>query len=190
MKPQFIYPTECKFPFDIICEAIVRELEARNFNVPGIEVKFDVYGSGEQKMRMVREVKSAEFVIRFGRPQGSMPGHRWNNIAACDSITIPNMALQVYSDDSGPSFYAYVGDQWAEDSSWFMRHTGHSVNSKLNGERRRYLCYKGAWDLDGHYIRGGRAPYLIHDDDLSREYSPKRGERIEALWNLAESYLN
>ena len=49
VKPQFLYPRSRQFPFDEIAENIVRALEKRNWNVPGIEVEFDTYGSGEAK---------------------------------------------------------------------------------------------------------------------------------------------
>lgn len=36
---QFLYPTSRKFPFDDACGDVVRGLEARNWDVPGITVE-------------------------------------------------------------------------------------------------------------------------------------------------------
>ena len=49
VKPKFLYPHSRQFPFDEVAEKIVRELKKRNFDIPGIEVELDSYGSGEEK---------------------------------------------------------------------------------------------------------------------------------------------
>lgn len=175
-EPQFIRPIARQFPFDEVCSWIVDALEARNWDVPGFSVKFDVYGSGAQKMRMVREIAGPDCRIYFSRKQRTLPGGRWNDTAAVNSITRPYQSLTVYEDESGPTFSIYVGDRWEEDRDWFMR-SGYDVNPKLYKERRRNLEYKGSWKrpqddgYDYHY-QHTRSPYLIHNTDLGRAYSP------------------
>lgn len=197
----FLYPTSDQFPFDEVCGTIVRELEKRNWQVPGIIVEFHDYGSGEQKMRMVSRIKGKDFKLHFCRVQGKMPGDRWNNSAAVTEIVIPKKEIHVYEDESGPTFYLYVGNDWENDCDRFVN--GMKVNSKLNGEPRTYLEYKGGCDcrndhgaafegigfimamLTGdetalraikHTHKGCRPSLLVHTNDLRREYDPEGDE--------------
>lgn len=180
VKVQFLYPTSRQFPFDEVCEQIVRELEKRNWQVPGIEVDFHEYGRGAQKYRAVSRVVGLDFALRFGRVQQRLPGD-WNDTAAVTGINIPKKELHVYNDESGPTFYLYVGNNWEGDREQFVN--GSKVNSKLYGEPRMYLRYHGACrctrgfggysDLE-HTHRGSRPPLLVHDNDLGREYEPKK----------------
>lgn len=200
--PQFLYPKSRQFPFDEVCEQIVRELEVRNWQVPGIEVKFNIYGTGEAKYQMVRCIKKDDFKLRFCRVQGSLDGH-WNDTAAINELVIPKMELHVYEDESGPTFYLYAGKNYERDRKRFM--DGLKVNSKLRGEPKTYLEYKGGCDCqvstgatfeavgfltatmmgDAEKLArmtrthpGRRPPLLVHTNDLGREYDPERGE-----WN-------
>jgi hypothetical protein len=174
---QFLYPTSRQFPVDEVCEQIVRELEQRNWNVPEMTVEFDVYGSGEQKLRYVHQIKGQDFKIYFGRKQRTMEDGRYNDIAAVTEIVIPKKEIRVYEDESGPTFYLYVGDEWDKDREKFMN--GMKVNSKLNGEPRTYLEYKGAWSNPARYIYPGqRPPLLVHNNNLGREYDPKKNEPV------------
>jgi hypothetical protein len=164
---QFLYPTSTQYPVDEVCGEIVRALEARNFDVPGIRVEMDTYGSGEQKMRRVYRVVGHDFRLHFGRPQGTMPGGHWSNSAAVNDICIPRKMISVYEDESGPTFYLYVGKDWDADRERFW--TGFHVNSKLNGDPRTYLRYSGTGYKQ-------RTPALVHTNDLGREFDPEGDE--------------
>lgn len=161
---EFLYPTSRQFPFDEVCELIVRALVDRNLEVPGIQIETREYGSGEQWMRFVSEIRVDDAYLSFGRPQGLLSGGRWNSIAAVTGIGIPGMLLRVYEDHSGPRLYRYVGDDWQRDRVAFFG-CAH-VNSKLRGEPRTYLTYTGH----------GRGSRLEHDDDLGREYDLGPGD--------------
>jgi hypothetical protein len=78
LQPTFLYPFVTQFPFDEVCETIVRELEKRNWQVYGIKVEFDNYGSGEQRLRMVRYIEGKDFKLYFSRKQRTMEGGSWN----------------------------------------------------------------------------------------------------------------
>jgi len=198
---KFLYPSVQQFPFDSTCEQIVRELEKRNWQVPGINVEFHEYGSGAQKFRAVSRIKSQDFKLWFYRVQRTMPGGRWNDTAGVTEIVIPKKELHVYEDESGPTFYLYVGDDYERDRDKFMN--GSKVNSKLNGEPKLYLEYKGGCDcratagaafeavgfltatLTGdseelsrmtHTHSRRRPPLLVHTNDLNREYDPEGDE--------------
>ncbi len=195
----FLYPKSRQFPFDEVCEQIVRALEERNWSVPGLIINFNVYGTGAQKYRLVQYIKGDSFKLHFGRPQTRMGN--WNDIAAVTEIVIPRQELHVYEDESGPTYYVYVGKDWDSDKEQFLN--GSKVNSKLNGKPRTYLKYKAGCDCRAtaevgfsatdfvdawssrdaenlaalnHTHLGHRSPMLIHDNDLGREYEPKRGE--------------
>lgn len=176
--PEFLYPRARDHAFDEVCEHIVRALEKRHFDVPGIEVEFDVYGRGQQLARMVRRVAGQDFSVRFGRSQGYLPGNVFYDMAAVDTVGIPREQISVYGDHSGPRYYAYVGDDWARDREWFFA-SSCFVNSKLRGEPRKYLQYTGS-DETGRQVRygyhhsrpkyAGEAKYLVHTNDLGREH--------------------
>lgn len=174
---QFLYPKSRQFPFDEVCEQIVRALQARSWKAPGFVVEFDDYGSGAQKLRYVSSIKSDQSAIdlahhdvriKFGRPQGLLPGGRWNDVAAVDEVQLAKRLLHVYSDESGPSYYVYVGTDWERDrATWWTR-----PNTRLNNEPRLCVKYSGR----GHRSHGyGRAELLAWDQD-GREYGPEGDE--------------
>jgi len=171
-EPTFLYPQSRQFPFDEVCEHIVRALEERNWNVPGITVDFHVYGSGAEQYRMVNYIKGDDFKLWFCRVQGNMG--RLNNTAAVTEMIIPKMELHVYDDESGPTFITYVGKNWARDKQDFM--TVSKIHSKLNHKPKKYLKYQGGCDCHGsdsfHTHSRRRSPILVHDNDLGREYEP------------------
>ena len=175
--PKFLYPSSRQFPFDEVAEKIVKAIEKRNWKVPGITVKFDSYGSGEAKYHMVRSIKGDNFMLYFSRNQGKLDKH-WYDTAALHSICIPKQIIEVYDDESGPTYYLYVGKKWEADKEWFMNST--KVNSKLNKEPRRYLRYQGNYGYDE------RAKELVAYNDLDREYSPKGKEPVRM--NLEEKF--
>lgn len=172
---QFLYPKSRQFPFDEAGEQIVRALEARAWKVPGLSVEFREYGSGAQKMRYVSSITSDQsaidlghhdVAIKFGRPQGLMPAGRWNDVAAIDEVRLPKRLLHVYGDESGPTYYVYVGDAWERDrSTWWSRPNAH-----LNNEKRVCVKYSGR---SGY--RNARAASLEWDRD-GREYGPEGDE--------------
>ena len=181
---QFLYPNVQQFPFDETCGEIVRGLEKRNWQVPGIDVEFHEYGSGAQKFRNVSWIKSQDFKLWFCRVQRTMPGGRWNDVAAVTEIVIPKKKLRVYEDESGPTFYLYVGNDYERDCDKFMN--GSKVLSKLYGKPKMYLEYNGEchcgstkqyWDMNlPHTHPGHRPPLLVHTNDLGREYDPEGNE--------------
>ena len=171
---QFLYPKSRQFPFDEVGEQIVRALEARAWKVPGFSVEFREYGSGAQKLRYVSSIQSDQSAIdlahhdvriEFGRPQGLLPGGRWNDTAAVNEVRFLRRSLRVYDDESGPTYYIYVGDAWECDrSTWWSR-----PNARLNKEPR--LCVK----YSGWRPYHGRASSLAWDKD-GREYGPEGEE--------------
>ena len=175
-KPQFLYPYSRQFPFDEVAEKIVRAIEKRNWKVPGITIEFDTYGSGEAKYQKVKSIIGDNFKLYFCRVQGCI-NDRWYDTAALHCVCIPKQILKVFEDESGPSYYLYVGKNWNSDKEWFMN--AIKVNSKLNKEPRRYLKYKG-----NTYKQ--RAKVLIADNDLDREYSPICNEPVRI--NLEQKF--
>lgn len=177
-EPTFLYPRSRQFPFDEVCERIVRALEERNWSVPGVKVEFDVYGGGSQQYRLVRNVQGDDFRLQFGRVQANMG--KWNDTAAVNEIVIPGKDLHVYESESGLTLFVYVGRSWRRDREAFINHS--KVNSKLKGAPRTYLKYSGSCDCRAvempHTHDRRRPPVLLHDNDLGREYSPRMREPV------------
>lgn len=155
-EPTFLWPAVERFAVDSICNLIVRELDARSWQVPGIEVEFDSYGSGEAKYSLVRLVKGEDFELRFGRPVGRL-GNKYNNCSGIATIKIPELELELFENDA-MWLYTYTGDDWAADKDRFMHHI--KVNSKLNNEGPWYLKYDAR----------SRAGRFVVDTDLDRQY--------------------
>lgn len=175
VTPTFLYPTSRQYPFDQVCSQIVHALEKRNWNVPKIDIEMGTYGRGEEKYTYVNRIKGEFFKLWFCREQGnSLPYSRWNDVAAVSEITIPYKEIQVYYDESGPTYNVYVGHNWEEDMDWWL--TSSKVNTKLNRQPRRHLNYKGKNrlpDAEGSYDwyrPGSRNQFLVHNNDLGREY--------------------
>ena len=166
VKPKFLYPYSRQFPFDEVAEKIVRALEKRNWKVPGVTVEFYTYGSGEAKYKKVQYIRGENFMLHFCRVQGSLNQYL-NDTAAMNEVYIPKQGIEVYDDESGPTYYLYVGEDWEQDKQWFI--DSIKVHSKLDKKPRKYLKYKGN-------TYKGRATKLIHDNDLNREYSPEGDE--------------
>jgi hypothetical protein len=181
---QFLYPKSRQFPHDEVCEQIVRALHMRNFRVPGLEIEFHDYGSGDQKLRYVNRIKSAQsaidlghhdVVITFHRPQGQLPGGKFNDIAAVSDVQVPRRSLSVYQDESGPTYCVYVGDDWEKDrSGYWTRH-----NARLDGLPRKCLRYSGMYPR----YQGVRPARLGTVED-QREYEPVADE--PQYYNTAE----
>ena len=174
ITPRFLYPTARQFPFDEVCGNLVKALEQKQFNVPGIKVELYSYGQRETYSR-VGTIEGDDFRLTFGRRQG-LVDFELNNTAAVAELDIPLKKLKVCEDNSGPTFYLYVGTDWETDKQQFVH--GFKVNSKYNGKPRTYLTYSGSLrkDRPGIYQREKIMPFLAHNDDLGREYSPQNGE--------------
>lgn len=173
--PMFLYPHSRQFPFDEVAEKIVRELQKRNFQVPGITVDFDNYGSGQAKFRHVYHIIGNDFMLTFMRIQGKQFDSKcWNDSAALEKICIPRQQITVYDDESGPTYYLYVGENWEADKSWFMNST--KTHAKLGGKPRKYLKYKGEYHSNNIMDCKGRAELLVVNTDLDREYAPQGDE--------------
>lgn len=189
--PRFLYPTSREFPFDEVTGQIVRALEERGFDVPGIRVEMDSYGPSHS-YRKVETVVGDDFRIRYGRPQGRI-GPNLNDTAAVSEINIPKKELHVYDDNSGPTLYLFVGDNWEEGKHAFEDHI--KVNSKLSGKPRTYLIFRGSWQKSGGrvYYPGKVAPFLAHTDDSGREYDPKEDEpryfETQGVFNEFKEFL-
>jgi hypothetical protein len=153
---------------------MVRVLKERNFEAQDIEVKLNSYGPGNM-FSYVSEIKGDDFQLVFCREQGKL-GRDLNDIAGVSKLNIPGKELHVYSDNSGPTLYLYVGTDWKKDKRDFVN--GLKVLSKLHGKPRTYLQYSGAWQktYGGFFYPGKIAPFLAHHNDLQREYDPLGNE--------------
>ena len=171
---RFLYPDIDQYPFDKVCRAIILALEARNFDVPGIKVGFYKHGSGETRYMSVDEITGHDFRLWFCRNvETNIDNTHYSNSSAVSTIAIPGLRFDVYSpqDDCGPTLYKYVGDDWKRDRDGFI--SGSMVNSRLYGERRAYLVYKGDRQSVGEHFWPER---LVSDNDLYRQYDPEDGE--------------
>ena len=156
-----LYPRLRRYPFDRICERIVRELERRNWEVPGIKVEFHSFVSDGQEYRYVYRIEGDGWRLTFLRIQyGNWHISRLYNVS---DIHIPRMELNVYPDDSGPDLYVYVGNNWEADKNRFFNSV--KVNSKFLGEPRWYVQYSG-------YYNNRMKP----SRDLGRQYGPRPWE--------------
>lgn len=160
-------PKARQFPFDETCSEIVSLLESKNFNIPGIRVKFTEYNG----YKMVSVVEGDDFRLWFCRVQGLLNSH-YNDIAAISQIVIEDISLSVYEDGSGPSLYVYVGNDLQKDMKWWLSNSW-DLNARLNGRARKAIYYQGSCRESGGYFRAGSNHYLVQNNDLGRAYSPE-----------------
>ncbi len=185
-RPTFLTPPDRGwFPFDATVSLIVSEVVRRGLEVPGLSVDLDVYGTGEDRAARVSRISGEDFFIQLSRAVGHVPGSsRLNALCAASQIGIPRATISVYEDLSGPSYWRYVGSDWARDRDGFFR--GFRVNSRLHGEPRTYLryvaccsCGRAAYPHIRHRHLGAASDLLVHDDDLGREYELGPGDPRE-----------
>lgn len=183
-KQELHYPDRSNlYPFDATCGQIVRSLEARNWQIQGIQVRLNDEGTE------VKTIEGNNFRLYFCRNQGRI-GDEEPDLAAVSQLNIPGQELHVYSDFSGPTYYRYIGADWETDREKFVH--GSKFLSKSHGEPRTYLKYEGSWDSTRHIDRfeviGNTdvyipwlgspiyrrpsfiVPYLVHSNDWYREY--------------------
>lgn len=161
----FLYPISLQFaPVDGVVANIVKELESRKWQVPCIKVEF----ASARTYSWVREIKAADWRLTFGRSQGQL-GQDFDDTSAVSEICIPKFEISLFPDESGPHLFTYVGTDWDADKDWWLE--SQKWSSKLKGEARRCLLYRGSNATTYHVDGSGQRPrYLLHDSDLGREY--------------------
>lgn len=178
MKKQFVYPTSREYgKIDDICTMIVKELEKKHFSIQGVHVDFETYRNEFCEFTSVERISIPELdvILRFGRKQGLFD-HDRNDCSSVSELALPKKLLHLYADESGPTYYTYVGKNWEEEKETFF--SGFHCNSKLDGSKRTYLKYSGSsTSAGGSSYRASINPYLAHDNDLGREYSPNFNEK-------------
>ncbi len=156
----FLYPSGNKFPFDEVALEIVKNLEARNWLKDTkdigivVEIKeYDIYASAGIKYKYVRRIEfdftfnkqKYQGFIYFCRDAGSINWYL-NNISNIHTIGIPKKEINVYDDESGPTFFTYVGTNWEKDKiSW---HDAFKSCEKKDGKQKSYLKYEGSTAKD------------------------------------------
>jgi len=198
MMSTFLAPKSRAYPhLDEAASELVALL--REHPVHGLTMTTRHYGGGYEVVESVRgdewarEHKLPLFCLSFGRPQGRASDPYWNDCGALAAICVERKHLRIYGDLSGPAFGLFVGNEaaWERGADQWLRY-GPGVNSRLRGEARTYLRYSGRADSEGRRIASHRInPYLVHTDDLGREYSPVGDEprvfnTIEVLQEMAD----
>lgn len=178
---QLYYPTENRYPFDGVCRKIIGALEKRHWNCQGIEVAFQDSPAGLTTFRKVCKISGAYFELEFSRKQGcdQRLGGCWDDTAAVSKINVFGKELTLFSDESGPELFVYVGKNWEKEAHQFVH--GKKIMAKAKKKPRTYLKYVGADSLPGdHQLITKRKPaqYLLSTTDLNREYSPDNDEPI------------
>ncbi len=110
-RMQFLYPVVRDHEIDRICDQILRELESRNWEMPGIEVVFFEGGSGDQKTLQVQHIKGSDWGICF--PGKTDP----KDVVALGRVKIPRKQLDYR--DHELECYMYKGKKWERDREKF-----------------------------------------------------------------------
>ena len=128
-KPKFLYPSARQFPIDEVSEKIVRALEKRNWEVPGITVKFDNYGSGEARYKLARTIIGKKFKLHFCRPQGELDSI-WTDTAGLYKVCIPKQTIEVFSDVVNPNVFLYAGG--INEKKMHLKYKGRYLTQRQN----------------------------------------------------------
>lgn len=188
---EFLWPRSHLYDqIDILYEVIVEELQRRNFEVPGIKVSFSEYGSGEQRLRVVEELRGEDFVLRSGRHQGELEGGVWDDVAALWTAIIPGLQLEL-GDLNTIWVYRYCGNDWEKDREKFIQSQKYHARQSdirsgdLTGKGK--FCVRYAGESPCHYVSEYRHSFACRPDilrpadDDGREYLPAGDEP----WELA-----
>lgn len=107
--PTLQLPNRKSYPFDTVATKIVQALKEHNWKIPGIEVQFVTYGTGFSKYSFVRKIigytihsesRTDDFIFEFeASPE----------IGGIEQMIFKEERLEVYSDNSGPTYWLYVG---------------------------------------------------------------------------------
>lgn len=177
------YLTGRNYPIDETGKSLVEVVARKGWDIPGIDVKFYIYGSAESPLMIVREISGGapgnKWRVRYGRPE--FTNGQYMVTTAVDTVHTPLQEFTVYEDDSGPTLYRYAGSDWQNDEDRFMN--GPKVNSRLYGEAKTYLKYTG----EGH--KGRAHDTVVHDNDLEREYDPEPAKGEPTRISKAEMFF-
>lgn len=176
-EPTFLYPTPGRYPFNEVCEEIVRALEARNWDVPGILVNFRTLGSGGAKYRIVSEIRGIDFKITF-------VCHDFNgsqSAVGAQELIIPRHHIMVYYGEPSPVYYVYAGANWIADKERWVT-TPLKSAGKYKRQPRWYLrytgdCFCGARGLRHTHVGEGPSQ-LAYSNENNYEYEPVGDEPI------------
>lgn len=110
MSIPFIPPAITDLSLDHVCGQIVRALEARAWNVPGVTVRFIIKGTGKMKVRRVSEIRTDECAIGF-----TVDGE-------VTRLAIPYQDLRVQWGKNGPTtrLFTFSGADWHAVSKAFL----------------------------------------------------------------------
>ena len=172
-EPEFMYPTSRQFPFGEAVHDVVRALEERNWDVPGIEVTFTVIGSGNAKKRSVETIIGQDFKIRIN------PYNRGKGIGASD-LWIPEKELSVYPDESGPNYCVYTGNDWEADRKNFV--SAMKWANRQGNHDQPYVQYSGACNCRATQYRHThperRPPVLVVSNRFDYDYATEPGADV------------
>ena len=183
----FHFPRARQYPFDEVCERIVRALANRWYMVPDFVLLFDRNPPGGPEF--VREILVPHEVrLRFARLQGhfNFGDRRIADSAAVGLITIAKcpiatiekpVTLELYVEEreSACVLYTMVGGSWLEFSG------EPKMGNVREGGERRYLRYAASYESTRIKMSTAtrtnlRPPFFVHDRDRGREHDLMPGE--------------
>ena len=126
----FLYPSSIpQYPFDAVVSAIIREFQARDWQVPGHSVAYDFIKSGPAEYQVVRAITGPQFCLKFYRHQGALGDV--SNTAGVTELAIPTMWLQVGHDESMCLRVYETNDGWRHSDAPYKEYT-HSTPTLVN----------------------------------------------------------
>ena len=166
LVPTFTYPAAREYPIDEIAEEIVRELEKRNWNVPGITVNFDIYGSGEKRYMKVERIAGKEFALNYGREQGDLDSINkdssalWVATISCEEVWMYPHGGPDYCRLSERKDVIYSPDA---KKKYFVRNKGQGIPFSSLSHMPQKVCYDDTFNRFVAWLKG-------HVLDVIRSY--------------------
>jgi hypothetical protein len=128
--PQFCYPKPLGvLPFQRTAAAIVRGLARRNWSVPGVQVEFSTYGTGQINDRYVSAVRANDTVVEF------------TSDGRVNRVVMPGWDLLIWWDTLGLQFSVYIGSSWEADKETFIGDTWKF--GRRDFDSLEFVTYKG-----------------------------------------------
>lgn len=137
MQGALLYPKYHVFPVDEVCEHVLRHLEVRDWQVPGIEVEMTAHDSIGRPM--VARVSGEDFSIEFGH------GYVGPNLTR---LVVPTKELIFWWNAYELTLNVYRGSDWRRDREFFINER-HKYHGRCKCSPR-YIHYRSRCNCNGN----------------------------------------
>ena len=190
LVPTFTYPTARDYPVDEVAENIVRALEKRNWDVPGITVDFDIYGSGEKRYMKVATITGEDFIFNFDREQGMLDSLNedksalWRVVIADEDIWMYRYGGPNYCLWSGNKEVSYRSDT---NKKYFVREKRQRIPFPRLSRTPKKVGYDDVFDRFAKWLKEHVLDYILsypEAEEIKPAFMPEELIPYSGPWEM------